>query len=146
MSNARRLALAVDDPLASGSERTPEAGVVRPAAKARRKAEKAPVVVSQDEPRGAAAEPEATGGPDRAPGGLWRAWSGGTRPASYRLPNELLDELDERTHGLRLPVGLTVTAALLRLLDESDELIVAAVDRADDAQHQARRRARRRRS
>jgi len=67
------------------------------------------------------------------PAGPWRTWRGTTRPASYRLAADLLDELDERTHSLRLPIGLTVTAALLQLLDMSDDEVVRLVDRAEES-------------
>jgi hypothetical protein len=77
------------------------------------------------------------------PAGVWRSWSGGTRVASYRLPDELLGELASRSAELQLQVGLIVTAAITRLLDESDDVIASLVDRADDARIQGRRAARR---
>lgn len=73
----------------------------------------------------------------------WRSWSGQTRVASYRLPDELLAELGATATRLRLPIGLLVTAAIAHLLDHSGEAIEQLVDRADDARIQGRRGARR---
>src|ERR1700736_6603639 len=39
----------------------------------------------------------------------WRTWSGQTRVASYRLPDELLAELTGMSDELQLPIGLVVT-------------------------------------
>lgn len=75
--------------------------------------------------------------------GAWRAWSGQTRVASYRLPDELLAELASTSAELQLPIGLLVTAAIARLLDEPAAAIAALVDRADDARIEGRRAARR---
>jgi len=77
------------------------------------------------------------------PAGVWRSWSGGTRVASYRLPDELLTELASTSAELQLQIGLIVAAAITRLLDEPDEVIASLVDRADDARIQGRRAARR---
>jgi hypothetical protein len=74
----------------------------------------------------------------------WRVWSWQTRVASYRLPDELLAELASTAAELQLPVGLLVTAAITRLLDEPSAAIAALVDRADDARIEGRRAARRR--
>lgn len=53
--------------------------------------------------------------------------SAGERPASYRLPVELLEELDARTRRLDLPVSVTVAAAIGELLARDDEEITAVV-------------------
>jgi hypothetical protein len=66
-----------------------------------------------------------------------------SRVASYRLPDELLAELASTSDQLQLQVGLLVTAAITRLLDQPDEVIGELVDRADDARIQGRRAARR---
>jgi hypothetical protein len=95
--------------------------------------------VPERSPRRRAARMEAS----RQPAGVWRSWSGGTRVASYRLPDELLAELGSTSAELQLQVGLIVTAAITRLLDEPDEVIASLVDRADDARIQGRRAARR---
>jgi hypothetical protein len=42
----------------------------------------------------------------------WRAWTGLTRIASYRLPDKQLRELSGAARELLLPVGLTLTAAI----------------------------------
>jgi hypothetical protein len=60
---------------------------------------------------------------------------------SFRLPQELLEELGDTARDLQLPVGLIVTAAITQLLDLPPDTIVALVDRADDARIQARRQA-----
>ncbi len=60
-------------------------------------------------------------------------WSSFDRTASYRLPTELLDELEERLWRLRLPVGVTVAAALAHLLDEPDVTVGELVARAERA-------------
>jgi len=96
--------------------------------------------------------PAATSGARKAPtqattasiaNGAWRAWSGQTRVASYRLPDELLGELASTAAELQLAVGLLVTAAIAHLLDEPADAIAGLVDRADDARIEGRRAARR---
>jgi hypothetical protein len=74
----------------------------------------------------------------------WREWGGITGVGSFRLPHELLAELGDTARKLQLPVGLIVTAAITRLLDQPADTIAALVDQADDARIQGRRRARRR--
>lgn len=74
----------------------------------------------------------------------WRHWAGGTRVASYRLPDELLEELDDRARRLGVPIGMTVAAGLLQLFDQDDETIISLVERAEDARVLGRRSARRR--
>ena len=76
----------------------------------------------------------------------WRSWGRTTRTASYRLPDELLTELDDRARALGLPIGMTVAAGVLQLLDQDDAAVVAAVERAEDARLQGQRQARRDRS
>jgi hypothetical protein len=73
----------------------------------------------------------------------WRSWSGQTRVASYRLPDELLAELGATATRLHLPIGLLVTAAIAHLLDHPGEAIEQLVDRADDTRIQGRRWAQR---
>jgi hypothetical protein len=74
----------------------------------------------------------------------WRAWSGASRVASFRLPDELLDELEQRAGQLGVPLGMTVATGLLHLFDQDDETVLALVDRAEATRDQARRQARRR--
>jgi hypothetical protein len=76
--------------------------------------------------------------------GLWREWSGITSVGSFRLPHELLAELGDAARELGLPIGMIVTAAITRLLDQPPEEVAALVDRADDARIHGRRIARRR--
>jgi hypothetical protein len=64
--------------------------------------------------------------------------------ASYRLPDELLDELARTAQQHRLPVGLLVAAAITHLLDHDLPTITALVDQAEDARVQGRRNTRRR--
>jgi hypothetical protein len=83
------------------------------------------------------------GAAGRPPGVPWRSWSGpGSTSRTYRLPTELVIELDDRTRALRLPATATITAALLHLLDSDDDAIIELVDRVEDARLAARRAAR----
>ncbi len=66
-----------------------------------------------------------------------------SRVASYRLPDELLEELTARAAALQLPVGLIVSAALAHIVDAPGEVIETLVDRADDARITGCREARR---
>ena len=78
--------------------------------------------------------------PTPSPSGraLWREWSSFDRTSSFRLPPELLSELDERVWKLRLSSGVTVAAALALLLDQSDERLVELVERAEEAKPRRR--------
>ncbi len=69
----------------------------------------------------------------------WREWSSFDRTVSYRLPPELIDELEDRLWKLRLPAGVTVAAALTELLDLDDEQLKARVARAEAAKPRRRR-------
>ena len=86
----------------------------------------------------------AAGAPQAASREVWRAWSGITGVGSFRLPHELVVELGDTARELGLPIGMIVTAAITRLLDQSPEQIAELVDRADDARIHGRRNARRR--
>ncbi len=70
----------------------------------------------------------------------WREWSSFDRTVSYRLPPELLAELEDRLWALRLPVGVTVAAALADLLDRPDEEILRLAARAEAAKPRRRPR------
>ncbi|MBV9804117.1 MAG: hypothetical protein JO130_13040 [Solirubrobacterales bacterium] len=70
----------------------------------------------------------------------WRDWSSFDRTVSYRLPPELVSELEERIYQLRLPAGLTVAAALTSLLDLDDAQLQARVARAETCKPRRRRR------
>ena len=59
--------------------------------------------------------------------------------ASFRLPDELLDELDTRAGELGVPLGMTVAAGLLHLFDQDDETVLEVVDRAEATRDRARR-------
>jgi len=72
----------------------------------------------------------------------WRKWGTGSRTATYRLPEGMLNELDERARSLNLPLGLTVAAAVLLLLDQDDHAVIRHVDRVEDARRAAQRAAR----
>jgi len=69
----------------------------------------------------------------------WREWSSFDRTVSYRLPPELVTELEERLWKLRLPAGVTVAAALTELLDLDDEQLRARVARAEASKPRRRR-------
>lgn len=70
----------------------------------------------------------------------WRDWGSFDRTASYRLPAELLEELEERLWRLRLPVGVAIAAALAHLLDEPDARVSELVACAERAKPRRRRR------
>jgi hypothetical protein len=72
----------------------------------------------------------------------WRQWGGQNRVASFRLPDELLDELGERTARLGLPIGQTVIAALTSLLDHDDSTLIERAERAGQAIARGKRRTR----
>lgn len=76
----------------------------------------------------------------------WRQWSGRNRVASFRLPDELLDEVAERTARLGLPIGQTVIAALASLLDHDDNTLIELADRAAQAIVRGKRRNRQQRA
>jgi hypothetical protein len=170
MSRLRKMGLTIDDPLAPGAAKPTEP----PRPRARRPPEESePAQLSKGDrasegPAGARPQPAAipdARGPStdpasrtpasRAPQGdrssetavatSWRSWSGATRVASYRLPDELLIELAASADELRLQVGLMVTAAITHLLDQPDTVIGELVDRADDARIRGRRATRGRR-
>lgn len=101
------------------------------------------VAADRRSPRSPRRRPARMGTSSQPVAGAWRSWSGGTRVASYRLPDELLAELASTSAELQLQVGLIVTAAIAHLLDEPDDVIASLVDRADDARIQGRRVARR---
>lgn len=70
----------------------------------------------------------------------WREWSSFDRTVSYRLPPELVTELEDRLWDLRLPVGVTVAAAIADLLDNPNEELVKLVERAEEAKPRRRPR------
>jgi len=76
----------------------------------------------------------------------WRDWSGQNRVASFRLPDELLDELTDRAARLGLPIGQTVIAALTSLLDHDDTTLIGFADRAAQAIVRGKRRNRQQRA
>jgi hypothetical protein len=163
MSRLRRTGLTIDDPLSpaaakghvtSARPRNDEGGVGssgRPAGSTLAPKPQ-PSLAPSTSRQAPGTPPAATSGARKAPtqattatlaSVAWRAWSGQTRVASYRLPDELLAELASTAAELQLPVGLLVTAAIAHLLDEPAEVIAGLVDRADDARIEGRRAARR---
>jgi hypothetical protein len=147
MSTVRRRGLQIDDPLGAdqrtqASERSAEAG--SPAAS------EVPADGQRGEPQrggqdeGGTPRPTTSPGRQRSSREVWRAWSGVTGVGSFRLPHELLVELSDTARELGLPIGMIVTAAITRLLDQPPEEIAELVDRADDARIHGRRSARRR--
>jgi hypothetical protein len=163
MSRLRRTGLTIDDPLAAAPTATN--GLVTRLDEVESVATAASGVASTPKPsrskktaarrasstRGAGtAAPQPATRPTAAvsamnpqPDEPWRTWSGQTRVASYRLPDELLAELGATATRLNLPIGLLVTAAIAQLLDHPGEAIKQLVDRADDSRIQGRRGARR---
>jgi len=170
MSQLRRRGLQIDDPLSPGRPAPPghvgPEPVPPPSASPngdRRVADMgpdgSPPVGSVPEPARGEGAREAAGPPAaesrsttaippsvQADGGAWREWTGPTGVGSFRLPHELLLELGDAARELQLPVGMIVTAAITRLLDQPPDTIAALVDRAEDARFQGRRVARRRQS
>jgi hypothetical protein len=67
---------------------------------------------------------------DSAP---WRTWGRFHQTVSFKWPPELADELDNRRHDLREPVGLMVVAAITHLLDQDDDTIRRLIDRVEQA-------------
>jgi hypothetical protein len=146
MNRLKGRGLQIDDPLGPGPSRPEEqAGVQRgtdptaewheenAAARTRNGAAPAP-----PEPSGESRDPVEPN--ERA----WREWTGLSGVGSFRLPHELLAELGDTARELQLPIGLIVTAAITKLLDQPPDEIAVLVDKADDARIQGRRRARRR--
>jgi hypothetical protein len=134
MSRLRKTGLTIDDPLASAEQIVP---TTQTAATVRKRTN-APDAPS---PRPRPSRTERRPATERAD--AWRPWSGQTRVASYRLPDELLAELASRSAHLQVQFGLLVTAAITHLLDQPDDVICELVDRADDARIHGRRAARR---
>lgn len=63
----------------------------------------------------------------------WRQWGPFHQTVSFKWPPDLVDELDNRRHDLREPVGLMVVAAITHLLDQDDETIRKLIDRAEQS-------------
>lgn len=76
-----------------------------------------------------------------ASGAAWRSWGAFQATVSYKLPPELVAELDERLHRLREPhaKGLAVAAALASLLDRSDDEVRELIERAEACKPRRRR-------
>ncbi len=157
MSTIRRRELQLDDPLTpsyppsphpratepmpqdASQDGRPGAGAPGPRPRQRGKAPGAPPAANSH-----GSQPPALHAPRGGESGVWRAWSGITGVGSFRLPHELLIELNDTARELGLPIGMIVTAAITQLLDQQPDAIAALVDRADDARIQGRRRSRRR--
>ena len=154
MTAIRRHGLQLDDPLGPSPATQPQEPIAQASAPIPK-----PIQNSQKSSEGAAKpKPSArrtrrtegprsvarVSGPAEQGSGVWREWSGITSVGSFRLPHELLAELGDTAREIGLPIGLIVTAAIARLLDQPPEQIAALVDRADDARIHGRRSARRR--
>lgn len=85
--------------------------------------------VTPDAAASPAASPAVSGGPGAQGGGHWE-WAGHDVPRTHRYPTELLEALEDRTARLKLPVGLTVAAAIASLLDLDDDEFEEAVRKA----------------
>jgi hypothetical protein len=139
VSATRRLNLEIQDPLEAHPQESPAVVAVPPPEAVQAEADQAP---KPQRPRRTKAA-EAVG-KARAP--ETELWSGVAKPAGFRIDTNLLDELDARTHRLRLGIGITVQAAIVQLLEMTDAEITGLVDRAEEAQERARRATRRRRA
>jgi hypothetical protein len=70
-------------------------------------------------------------------------WTGATDVTTFRLPAEVLHALHERSRQLGVAKGMTVAAALLALLERTDDELVELVEETQQRYDSARRRARR---
>jgi len=70
-------------------------------------------------------------------------WTGATDVTTFRLPAEVLHALHERSRQLGIAKGMTVAAALLELLQRTDDELVELVENTQQRYDTARRRARR---
>ncbi len=133
MSSSLRRPLTLDDPLAGGSSSRPVVA-------------ESPEAIPALTSRQAIRKPASDSGPAAARPATkeWRDWTGGTRVTSFRLPDELLDELAGTTDRLGLPIGQTIVAALTSLLDEDDATVIDRVDRAAQTLRRGKRAAQRR--
>jgi hypothetical protein len=134
--------LQIDDPLAAGqpAEHPHQAKRTEPPSEPRRRPRTAQPANSSA--TAAKRAPQNDGKPVAGDG--WREWSGLSGVGSFRLPHELLTELNDTAREHNLPIGLIVTAAITQLLDQPAEQITELVDRADDARIHGRRTNRRR--
>lgn len=88
--------------------------------------------------------PTPTASPDKAPQApREEEWSGVTDVTTFRLPAEVLQALHERSRQLGVAKGMTVAAALLELLQRTDDELVELVENTQQRYDSARRRARR---
>jgi hypothetical protein len=129
--------LQIDDPLGAGQQAEPQRPPAPPdsTSRARRRPRTAQSASSSATP--AKRGPQNDGKP--VAGEVWREWSGLSGVGSFRLPHELLTELNDTAREHNLPIGLIVTAAITQLLDQPAEQIAELVDRADDARIHGRR-------
>lgn len=131
-------ALTPDDPLRAVASpqpeqaATPHDGRETPVAQRRRAAPRTPP------------PPPPTPSPDKAPQAPpEEEWSGVTDVTTFRLPAEVLQALHERSRQLGVAKGMTVAAALLELLQRTDDELVGLVENTQQRYDSARRRARR---
>lgn len=147
MSASTRRPLTLDDPLAAGPANLQESPAPTSAPqRQQRPAARSPAPLSDRS--NTAREPVSDSRPASIPTATreWRDWTGRTRVTSFRLPDELLDELARSTARLGLPIGQTIVAALTSLLDEDDAIVIERVDRAAQTLRRGKRAARRRQS
>jgi hypothetical protein len=74
----------------------------------------------------------------------WRDWAGPKRVASFRLPDELLDEVNAASEELGIPIGHLVIAGITSLLDQPADEITALADRTAQTLVRGKRNAARR--
>lgn len=129
---AQKRHLQIDDPLSAGRPSEPQrpARPADPPDKPNRRPRPVQPANSSTTP---AKRTRQNNGKPAAAGDVWREWSGLTGVGSFRLPHELLAELNDTAREHSLPIGLIVTAAITQLLDQPAEQIAALVDQADDA-------------
>jgi len=131
--------LVLDDPL-DGRQPTPRPDAEREAEPARRQprasAKLRPAVPPTPKPAPISSESDQ---PKE-----WRDWAGPKRVASFRLPDELLDEVNAASEELGIPIGHLVIAGITSLLDQPADEITALADRTAQTLVRGKRNAARR--
>lgn len=101
----------------------------------------APAAPARARGRVGASKPSERPRREKPDGGPWREWGPFHATVSYKLPPELVAELDDRLHRLREhgAKGLAVAAALTELLDLDDDELRARIERAEACKPRRRR-------
>lgn len=141
--------LQLDDPLTSTGQAPPKPAPVdeKPQGAEEEEAQTPPAPTAPAAKRGGGGAtrtaPRSSRRPTTSSGDSWHSWSADDRPQTYRLPPELINELKDRTGALKLPIGVTVAAAVAAALDLDDGELMTLVERGEEARERGRRAARR---